>query len=64
MLHHVAQGRSNAGIAMELNLSESSVAKYATWIFAKLGLTDERLVHGRVAAVLTYLHQAGQARPL
>lgn len=61
VLHHMAQGRTNVGIAVELNLSESTVEKYATSIFAKLDLTDEPLVHRRVAAVLTYLHQAGQA---
>jgi DNA-binding NarL/FixJ family response regulator len=64
VLHHMAQGRTNAGIALELNVSESSVEKYATSMFAKLGLTDEPLVHRRVAAVLTYLHEAGQARPI
>lgn len=64
VLHHMAQGRTNAGVAAELNLSESSVEKYATSIFARLSLTDEPLVHRRVAAVLTYLHQSGQAGPL
>lgn len=64
VLHNMAQGRTNAGIAVQLNLSESSVEKYATSIFAKLGLTNEPLVHRRVSAVLTYLHQSGQARPL
>ena len=64
VLHHMAQGRTNAGIALELKVSESSVEKYATSMFSKLGLTDEPLVHRRVAAVLTYLHEAGQARPI
>lgn len=64
VLHHMAQGRTNAGIAEELYLAESSIEKYATSIFSKLGLRDEPLVHRRVAAVLTYLHEAGQARPL
>jgi len=64
VLHQMAQGRTNAGIAAQLHLSESSIEKYGTSIFAKLGLTDEPQVHRRVAAVLTYLHQAGQADPL
>lgn len=64
VLHQMAQGRTNAGIAVALHLSESSIEKYATAIFAKLGLTDEPLVHRRVAAVLTYLQQAGQAGPI
>ena len=60
----MAGGRTNAGIAVQLNLSESSVEKYATSIFAKLGLTDQPLLHRRVADVLTYLHESGQARRL
>lgn len=64
VLHHMAQGRTNAGIASELHLSESSVEKYGTAIFAKLALSDEPQTHRRVAAVLTYLHHEGQARPI
>lgn len=64
VLGHMAQGRTNAGIADQLHLSESTIEKYATSIFSKLGLTEDPQIHRRVAAVLTYLHQAGQARPL
>jgi DNA-binding NarL/FixJ family response regulator len=60
----MAQGRTNAAIAAELALSESSIEKYATNIFAKLGLQDEPQTHRRVAAVLTYLRDAGRAQPL
>jgi DNA-binding NarL/FixJ family response regulator len=60
----MAQGRTNAAIADELALSESSIEKYATAIFAKLGLRAEPQTHRRVAAVLTFLHDAGRARPL
>jgi DNA-binding NarL/FixJ family response regulator len=60
----MAQGRTNAAIAAELALSESSIEKYATAIFAKLGLQDEPQTHRRVAAVLTYLRDAGRAQPL
>jgi DNA-binding NarL/FixJ family response regulator len=60
----VAQGRTNAAIAEELALSESSIEKHATAIFSKLGLQDEPQTHRRVAAVLTYLRDAGRAHPL
>jgi hypothetical protein len=59
VLREMAQGRGNAGIAAELSLSESSVKKYVNAIFAKLDLASEQLVHRRVAAVLTFLRDAG-----
>lgn len=64
VLELMAQGRTNSGIAERLFLSESSVEKYATAIFAKLGLSDETQTHRRVAAVLAYLREAGRAQPL
>ncbi|MET0695865.1 MAG: response regulator transcription factor [Acidimicrobiia bacterium] len=64
VLEQMAQGRTNAGIAEQLHLSESSIEKYSTSIFLKLGLTDEPQVHRRVAAVLTLLHDEGRAQPL
>jgi DNA-binding NarL/FixJ family response regulator len=64
VLEQMAQGRTNAAIADELHLSESSIEKYATSIFAKLGLSDEPQVHRRVAAVLAFLRDAGRAQPL
>jgi DNA-binding NarL/FixJ family response regulator len=64
VLDAMAQGRTNAAIAGALHLSESSIEKYATSIFAKLGLRDEPQTHRRVAAVLTYLRDAGRAQPL
>ncbi|HEX9762137.1 MAG TPA: LuxR C-terminal-related transcriptional regulator, partial [Acidimicrobiia bacterium] len=64
VLQHMAQGRTNAGIARELDLSESSIEKYSTSIFVKLGLSNESEVHRRVAAVLTLLHEEGRAQPL
>jgi DNA-binding NarL/FixJ family response regulator len=64
VLEQMAQGRTNAGIAAQLHLSASSVEKYSSAIFAKLALTDEPQVHRRVAAVLTYLRDAGRAAPL
>lgn len=64
VLEQMAQGRTNAAIAEQLSLSESSIEKYATSIFAKLGLRDERQTHRRVAAVLALLRDAGRAQPL
>jgi DNA-binding NarL/FixJ family response regulator len=60
----MAQGLTNAGIAERLHLSESSIEKYASSLFAKLGLSDEPHTHRRVAAVLAYLHDQGSAKPL
>ncbi len=60
----MAQGRTNAAIADELCLSASSIEKHVTAIFSKLGLQDEPQTHRRVAAVLTYLRDAGRAQPL
>jgi DNA-binding NarL/FixJ family response regulator len=64
VLEQMAQGRTNAGVADQLHLSESSVEKYSTSIFLKLGLADEPQVHRRVAAVLTLLHDESRAQPL
>jgi DNA-binding NarL/FixJ family response regulator len=55
VLKEMAEGRSNAAIADSLHLSESSVEKYVNSIFSKLGLSEERLLSRRVAAVLAYL---------
>jgi len=63
VLREMAQGRGNAGIAAELSLSESSVEKYVNAIFGKLDLASEQLVHRRVAAVLTFLRDAGLRSP-
>jgi DNA-binding NarL/FixJ family response regulator len=63
VLGEMAQGQGNAGIAQRLSLSESSVEKYVNAIFTKLDLTNEQLVHRRVAAVLTFLRDAGLRPP-
>ena len=60
----MAEGRTNAAIAGQLHLSVSSIEKYSSSIFSKLGLFDEPDTHRRVAAVLTYLDQGGRAQPL
>ncbi|MEU7875088.1 response regulator transcription factor [Dactylosporangium sp. NPDC049140] len=51
----MAQGLSNAIIGKRLFLSEGSVSKYTTQIFAKLGLDQSPDTHRRVLAVLAYL---------
>lgn len=60
VLREMAQGKANAAIAKNLALSESSVEKHVYTIFSKLGLTEEPEVHRRVAAVLTFLREAGR----
>jgi DNA-binding NarL/FixJ family response regulator len=55
VLREMAEGKSNSSIAADLHLSESSVEKYVNSIFSKLGLSEERLLSRRVAAVLAYL---------
>ncbi|WP_204357959.1 MULTISPECIES: response regulator transcription factor [unclassified Streptomyces] len=51
----MAEGRSNAGIATELVVSESAVAKHINNIFAKLDLPVADGDHRRVLAVLRFL---------
>jgi DNA-binding NarL/FixJ family response regulator len=63
VLREMAQGRGNAGIAAHLALSESSVEKHVNAIFTKLVLTGEQSIHRRVAAVLTFLRDAGLRPP-
>ena len=64
VLREMAQGQGNAGIAVRLHLSESSVEKHVNAIFAKLDLNNEQMVHRRVAAVLTFLRDAGLRPPV
>ena len=59
VLRLMAEGRSNAGIADELSLSESSIEKHISVIFSKLGLSEEPQLHRRVAAVVTFLRVRG-----
>lgn len=55
VLEQIAQGKSNAGVASALFLTERAVEKHINTMFAKLGLTAEPDVHRRVSAVLLYL---------
>ncbi|MFB7449930.1 response regulator [Streptomyces sp. NPDC056194] len=51
----MAEGRSNAGIAQALVVSESAAAKHINSIFAKLDLPVVDADHRRVLAVLRFL---------
>jgi DNA-binding NarL/FixJ family response regulator len=51
----MAEGRSNAGIAERLVVTERAVEKHVTSIFAKLRLATAPEDHRRVLAVLAYL---------
>jgi len=55
VLELMAQGRSNAGIAEVLVVTESAVEKHVRHIFGKLGLRPADGDHRRVLAVLAYL---------
>ncbi|MBL1291961.1 LuxR C-terminal-related transcriptional regulator [Streptomyces sp. NPDC057067] len=52
----MAEGLSNQAIGRRLFLSESSISKYTTSMFGKLGITDDDTNHRRVLAVLAYLN--------
>ncbi|MFD8996458.1 response regulator transcription factor [Streptomyces abikoensis] len=55
VLTAMAEGRSNAGIAERLVVSESAVAKHINSILAKLDLPKAEADHRRVLAVLRFL---------
>ena len=57
VLGHMAEGRSNHGIAEALVVTERAVEKHVTSIFTKLNLPPAEDDHRRVLAVLTYLRQ-------
>ncbi len=51
----MAEGRSNAGIAHQLWVTDGTVEKHVRSILSKLNLHEEQDDHRRVLAVLTYL---------
>jgi DNA-binding NarL/FixJ family response regulator len=59
VLSLMAEGRSNAGIARQIWVAESTVEKHVHSILGKLDLPDSFDDHRRVLAVLAYLSSAG-----
>jgi DNA-binding NarL/FixJ family response regulator len=57
VLSLMAEGRSNAGIARRLWITEGTVEKHVRSILTKLGLSDTNDDHRRVLAVLTFLEK-------
>jgi DNA-binding NarL/FixJ family response regulator len=55
VLHHMAQGHTNAAIAERLHVSQSAVEKHINTIFDKLDLSGAAGYSRRVLAVLRYL---------
>ena len=58
VLGKMAEGSTNPAIGRALFLSESTVEKHVSAILSKLGLSEEKEIDRRVAAVLAYLRQA------
>jgi DNA-binding NarL/FixJ family response regulator len=59
----MAEGRSNAGIAHQLWISEGTVEKHIRSILTKLSLPETDEDHRRVLAVLTFLDQVDRTAP-
>jgi serine/threonine-protein kinase PknK len=55
VLKLMAEGRSNSGIAQQLWVTEGTVEKHVSSIFAKLAIPETPGDHRRVLAVLTFL---------
>jgi DNA-binding NarL/FixJ family response regulator len=55
VLSLMAEGRSNNGIAVHLDVTPAAVEKHVTAVFSKLGLGDQPYQHRRVMAVLQML---------
>ena len=59
----MAEGKNNAAIAASLYVTERAIEKHINSLFHKLGLSEERHVHRRVMAVLTFLREGGPTAP-
>jgi DNA-binding NarL/FixJ family response regulator len=59
VLAEMAKGYRNSAIAENLSISVKAVESHATSIFRKLGVTDQKRVDRRVAAVIAYLETFG-----
>jgi DNA-binding NarL/FixJ family response regulator len=57
ILHLMAEGHANQGIAEILTLDPKTVEGHVTRIFSKLGLEPASVGHRRVLAVLSFLRQ-------
>jgi serine/threonine-protein kinase PknK len=55
VLELIAEGRSNAGVAHKLWVTEGTVEKHVRSMFVKLRLPDTHEDHRRVLAVLRFL---------
>jgi DNA-binding NarL/FixJ family response regulator len=62
VLRLMAEGRSNAGVAEQLVITERSVEKHINSIFGKLRLPRTTGDNRRVVAVLRYLDSGGRRR--
>jgi DNA-binding NarL/FixJ family response regulator len=62
VLRHMAEGRSNLGIARELFLSARTVETHVSSVFTKLGLSQSDTENNRVRAVLAFLRSGGSER--
>jgi DNA-binding NarL/FixJ family response regulator len=60
VLVHLAEGKSNHGIAEALVVTNAAVEKHVTSIFQKLGLEASPTEHRRVLAALTYLRTSSR----
>ena len=64
ILQYVAQGYRNKTIAKFLCLEVKTVEYHISNIFGKIGTNEDRERHARVHAVLTFLKDTGQLRPI
>lgn len=59
----IAEGRSNQAIAQTLHVTEGSVEKHITAVFAKLGLEPDESGNRRVLAALAHIEHGGASAP-